>query len=70
MRISARNQWPGTVQSVKSGGVMAEVVVQLRGGQEVAAAITLQSAQQLGLVEGKSVTVLVKSTEVMLAVDD
>ena len=70
MRISARNQWIGTVQSVKNGAVMAEVVVQLRGGEEVTAAITLQSVKQLGLAKGSPVTVLVKSTEVMLAVDD
>jgi molybdate transport system regulatory protein len=70
MRISARNQWPGTVQSVKGGEVMAEVVVQLRGGEEVIAAITLQSVQRLGLAKGSPVSVLVKSTEVMLAVED
>jgi molybdate transport system regulatory protein len=70
MRISARNQWPGTVRSVKQGAVMAEVVVQLRGGEEVTAAITSQSARALGLAEGAPVIVLVKSTEVMLAVDD
>jgi molybdate transport system regulatory protein len=70
MRISARNQWPGAVRSVKHGAVMAEVVVQLRGGEEVTAAITSQSARALGLAEGAPVIVLVKSTEVMLAVDD
>ncbi len=70
MRISARNQWPGTVLSVKEGEVMAEVVVRLRGGEEVTAAITRDSVRRLGLAEGSPVTVLVKSTEVMLGVDD
>jgi molybdate transport system regulatory protein len=70
MRISARNQWPGTVKSVKHGEVMAEVIVQLRGGEEVTAAITFQSVRKLGLAEGSAVLVLVKSTEVMLAVED
>jgi molybdate transport system regulatory protein len=70
MRISARNQWPGTVLSVKEGEVVAEVIVRLRGGEEVTAAITRDSVRRLGLAEGAPVTVLVKSTEVMLGVDD
>ena len=32
MRISARNQLKGTVESVQSGEVMAETVVKLSGG--------------------------------------
>jgi molybdate transport system regulatory protein len=70
MRISARNQLRGTVKSVKPGTVMAEVVVELDGGQEVVSAITLESARSLGLEPGMNVTAIVKSTEVMLGVDD
>jgi molybdopterin-binding protein len=49
---------------------MAEVVVEVDGGHEVVAAITSESARRLGLVPGRRVMVVVKSTEVMLAVDD
>jgi molybdate transport system regulatory protein len=70
MKISARNQLPGTVESVHEGEVMAEVIVRLRGGETIVSAITHHSAQQLGLKAGKAVTVVVKSTEVMLAVSD
>lgn len=70
MRISARNQITGTVQSVKTGDVMAEVVVQLKGGDQITSAITAESARRLGLAAGKTVTVLIKSTEVMLGVAD
>jgi len=70
MRISARNQMPATVRSVTAGQVMAEVVVEVDGGHEVVAAITAESARRLGLVPGRRVLVVVKSTEVMLAVDD
>ncbi len=70
MRISARNQMPATVRSVTEGQVMAEVVVEVDGGHEVAAAITAESARRLGLVPGRRVKVVVKATEVMLAVDD
>jgi molybdopterin-binding protein len=44
---------------------MAEVIVDI-GGQEVVAAITRGSAEQLALAEGDAVTVLIKATEVML----
>ena len=70
MRISARNQMPATVRSVTEGQVMAEVVVEVDGGHEVVAAITAESARRLGLAPGRRVKVVVKATEVMLAVDD
>lgn len=65
MELSARNQIPGTVTSVKSGTVMAEVQVRIEAG-EVTAAITAGSANALGLKEGDRVTVIVKATEVLI----
>jgi molybdate transport system regulatory protein len=70
MRLSARNQIPGTVKTVTQGTVMAEVVVEVAGGHELVAAITAESARQLGLAPGKRVVAVVKSTEVMIGVDD
>ena len=70
MQLSARNQLPGTVTSIKEGAVMAEVVVKLDGGPEVVSAVTLSSTQRLKLQVGSKVTVVVKATEVMLATDD
>ena len=70
MQLSARNQLPATVKSVTQGAVMAEVVVTVDDRHEVVAAITAESARRLGLADGKRVTVVIKSTEVMLATDD
>ena len=70
MKVSARNQLAGTVKTVTEGAVMAEVVVEVAGGHEVVAAITAESARNLGLAPGKPVVAIIKSTEVMLAVDD
>ncbi len=70
MEISARNQLPGTVRSVKEGTVMAEVIVEVDGGHQLVSAITAESARRLGLVPGKRVIAVVKSTEVMIAVAD
>ncbi len=66
MEISARNQLPATVKSVKLGNVMAEVVMSV-GAYELVAAITRSSAERLGLKEGDRVTAMVKATEVMVA---
>jgi len=65
MKLSTRNQLAGEVTEVKLGGIMAEVVVDI-GGQQIVAAITRDSAENLELVAGDNVTVLVKATEVML----
>lgn len=66
MELSARNQLQGTITSVKTGAVMAEVEVQIDPGA-VVAAITDASRERMGLAEGDRVTVIIKSTEVMIA---
>ncbi|MFN8618811.1 MAG: TOBE domain-containing protein [Dehalococcoidia bacterium] len=66
MELSARNQLPATVKSVRLGGIMAEVVLELEGGAELVAAITRGSAEKLELAEGKKVLAVVKATEVMV----
>ena len=67
MTLSIRNQIPGTVTAVTPGEVMATVKVRLTGGQDITAAITLESVEELGLTDGTAVRALVKSTEVSLA---
>jgi molybdate transport system regulatory protein len=70
MKLSARNQFPGTVRSVTVGAVMSEIVVEVDGGKELVSAITAESARRLGLKPGTRVTAIIKSTEVILATDD
>jgi molybdate transport system regulatory protein len=69
MRLSARNQLSGTVASVEVGSVMTVVKVDIGGGQQITSSITKDAAQDLGLAVGSPVTVVVKSTEVMLGVE-
>ena len=55
MKISARNQIPGTVKSIKKGPVSTEVVMTVAGGIEIVSSITTHSAEALklkGRVEG------------------
>lgn len=66
--LSARNQLPGTITSIKLGTVMAEVVISI-GSNEVVAAITRGSVESLGLKVGDQVKAVVKATEVMVAKD-
>jgi molybdopterin-binding protein len=63
--LSARNQLVGKVKAVTIGNVMAEVVVAV-GDQELVSAITRGSAESLHLQVGDSVTVVIKSTDVMI----
>ena len=69
MKTSARNQWIGKVSAVRSGAVNDEVEVTLPGGQRLAAIITHESTQALGLKTELSVIVLVKASSVLLATE-
>ena len=69
MRLSTRNQLSGTVTSINPRSVTTTVKVDV-SGQEVAAAVTEEAVEDLGISVGDAVVVLVTSTEVMLAVED
>jgi molybdate transport system regulatory protein len=64
--LSIRNQLPGTVSDIATGGAMASVKVTVPGG-ELTSAITKDAVTDLGLTTGSSVVALIKSTEVSLA---
>ena len=67
LRLSARNQLPGTVTDVHHGEVMSTVRAVLGGGQPLTAAITKDAAADLDLAPGDAVVVIIKSTEVIVA---
>jgi molybdopterin-binding protein len=69
MRLSARNQLPGTVTDVHHGEVMSTVKAVLGDGQPLTAAITKEAASDLDLAPGDAVVVIIKSTEVIVAKD-
>ena len=64
MKLSARNQFQGTVTKITEGQTMAEVVVKVGSLEFVA--ITEGSVKNMGLKVNDSVTVAVKATEVMI----
>ena len=65
MRLSARNQFQGTVSNITQGQAMAEVTVKV-GNLEFVAAITEGSVKNMGLKVNDTVTVAIKATEVMV----
>ena len=69
MKLSTRNQLPGTVTSITSGEAMAVVRIKLDGGAEITSSITRDAVEDLELTEGSKVIALVKATEVSLAVE-
>ncbi len=68
MKLSARNILKGTVTRVKKGAVAAQVNVDIGSGNVITSTITVDAADELGLVEGKDVSVIIKSSEVILGV--
>ena len=68
MKISARNQLRGHVETMVLGVVTAKVGVRV-GDNLIESVITRQSVEDLGLKLGDEVTAVIKSTEIMLMVD-
>jgi molybdopterin-binding protein len=69
MRISARNQIKGTVVEVKKGATTSHVRVDIGGGQVITSSITNEAVDDLGIKAGGKATVVVKASDVMIAVD-
>jgi molybdate transport system regulatory protein len=70
LKLSARNQLCGAVQSVKLGAVNAEVSLLLEGGVVITAVVTNRSVEALGLAEGASAVAAFKASSVILGVKD
>jgi molybdopterin-binding protein len=69
MKISARNVLKGKVIKIVSGAVNSEIVVELPGGAQIVSIITKESVDNLGLKVGIDAYVVIKASNVMIAVD-
>ncbi len=69
MQISARNTLKGTVKTISVGAVNTEITLEIAPGIEIVAVITKSSADRLALTEGKTAYAVVKSSDVIIAVD-
>ena len=70
MKTSARNQFLGTVKSIKLGAINSEVVMEIGGGDRLAAVITNESVEHLGLKVGSEAYALVKAPWVIVTTSE
>lgn len=66
MELSARNRMRGTVVSVTPGAVNATVKIDIGGGNVITSGITNEAVTDLDLSDGDAVTVIIKSTDVII----
>ncbi|MFC7068375.1 TOBE domain-containing protein [Halobaculum lipolyticum] len=66
MTLSARNRLQGTIASIETDGLTAEVTIELGDGQHVTSVITANSVDRLELEEGMEASAVIKATEVMI----
>ena len=69
MKLSARNQWRGKVESVTEGAVNGIVVLDIGGGNKVTATISMAAIKELNLKVGSDAYAIVKATSVMVGTD-
>jgi molybdopterin-binding protein len=67
VKLSARNVLKGKVLEVKKGAVAAQVRVDIGNGNVLTSMVTVDAVDDLGIKQGDQVSVVIKSTEVMLA---
>lgn len=70
MKTSARNQYLGIVRSIKLGKINAEVVLDIGGGDLLAAVVTCESVEHLALKVGSEAYALIKAPWVIVTTSD
>ena len=70
MKTSARNQFLGKIKSIKLGAVNSEVILDIGAGDSIAAIITNESVDHLGLKVGKEAYALIKAPWVIVTTSD
>lgn len=70
VRSSARNQFVGTVSVLRPGPIDVEVQLQIDDHLSVAAVVTRESAERLGLAIGTEAIALVKASSLLLLTDE
>jgi len=69
LRISASNLLRGQVVSIRADRVMAEVVLDIGGGDTIAATITAGGANNLGVSEGDEACAVIDASNVIIGVE-
>ena len=70
MKLSARNQFKGTITDIQEGAVNGIVKIDIGSGNVMSATISMNAIRELELAVGKEAYAVVKATSVMVGVDD
>jgi len=68
MKLSARNQFPGTILSVKKGPTSTSVKIEIAEGLHITSIITTEAVIELKLKKGTRAVAIIKAPSVMLGV--
>ena len=69
IKTSATNQLFGTITAIQTGAVNGEVLVELKGGEQIVAALALTELKLLELSIGGDVVMLINDPEIIVITD-
>ena len=69
MKLSARNQFKGTITAIQEGAVNGIVQIDIGHGNVVSATISMNAIKELELAVGKEAYAVIKATSVMVGID-
>jgi molybdopterin-binding protein len=69
MKLSARNQFAGTIKNVKPGATTTHVTIEVSPTVTITSSITNEAAEELQLKPGMKATAVIKASDVMVGVD-
>ena len=69
IKTSATNQLFGIITAIQKGAVNAEVLVELKGGEQIVASLALTELKRLGLRIGGDVVLLINDPEIIVITD-
>lgn len=69
MKLSARNAIPGKVVAIIKGATTSHIKLEVAPGLVLTASITNEAVDDLSLAVGRTATAVVKSSDVIIAID-
>ena len=69
MKLSARNQIPGTIKTVKPGATTTHVTIEVSPTVTITCSIINEAAEELALKAGMKAIAVIKASDVMVGVD-
>ena len=69
LKLSARNQFGGTITEIRKGITTTHVKIEVAPGVVLTASITNESAEELGLAVGSRAVAVVKASDVMIGTE-